>query len=119
MTCAASSSASVLTALDATGVLRSERRQDAHRQRRRASLLHEPDQLVEVVPLVPCDPSGQRPWESALLELELSPVHHCQSASLPRWHLRLPPSARYDALCRIRAPLGEMTYHLPPLRFCP
>jgi len=35
------------------------------------SVFRELDQLVEVVALVPCDASGQRPWESALLEFEL------------------------------------------------
>jgi hypothetical protein len=70
------------------GLRRFERREDPHRELGRATLLHELDQLVEHVALVSCDTRGERPWEPALLELELPPVHHGQSASLPRSHLR-------------------------------
>ena len=69
---------------------RFERREDSCRELGRATVLHERNQVLEDVSLVAGDARGEGPWEPALLELELPPVHHGQSTSLPRSHLARP-----------------------------
>jgi hypothetical protein len=55
---------------------------------RRAATLDKPDQLVDVVPLVPRDASGELEWEASLDELRSAPPHNCLQILAPHWHLR-------------------------------
>ena len=86
-------------------------------------MLHELDQLLEVVALVSRHLRGQRAREPALLELELSPIDDREAPSSLSRHLGLSSCSESFAYaeCLISVPLGEITYHLPPLfvRFWP
>src|SRR5947209_5631188 len=77
--------------------------EDADRQSRRASMLDERDQFVEVVPLVPRHASREAPRETGLNELRPAPLRHRVKISGLRRHSALLVSRLLPRL-RLRRP---------------